>query len=624
MFDLQEALKKLPDNPGVYIMKNLEGEIIYVGKAVNLKNRVRQYFQNSRNHSPKVVSMVKHIEEFEYILTDSELEALILECNLIKKHKPRYNILLKDDKHYPYIKVTLNEEYPRVMVTRKMIRDGAKYFGPYTDVSAVRETINLINQIYPIRTCNRQMAFGTQVGRPCLNYHINRCVGPCLGTIEKLDYMKIIHEIMYFLSGKHEELLKSLRGKMEKAAEELDFERAAELRDQFLSIQKISEKQKIISSALEDEDVIAFANNEQGTAIQVFFIRGGKLLGRENFYFDNVDDEEELVSQFITQFYADKEYIPKEILLQREIEEINIIESWLSNKRGSKVHVKVPKRGDNRDLVEMAQKNAENALEQFKYKAVAEKQKTIGALEELKEIVGLSELPERIEAFDISNIQGTDPVGSMVVFEGGRPKNKDYRRFKIKEVEGPNDYASMEEVLRRRFARGLNELDELKQSGKTAGEGKFSTLPNLLLIDGGENHAAIAQRVLEDYGLNIPICGMVKDDKHRTRGLVYNGEEILIYKDSNAFKLIARIQDETHRFAITYHRSLRSKGSVASVLDEIHGIGKKRRLALMKHFENVEAIKGASIEELARIEGMNEKAALAVSEFFRVRSGENE
>ncbi|TDT63725.1 excinuclease ABC subunit UvrC [Fonticella tunisiensis] len=617
MFDIQEALKNLPDHPGVYLMKNSEGEIIYIGKAVSLKNRVRQYFQNSRNHSPKVIAMVKHIEEFEYILTDSELEALILECNLIKKHRPRYNILLKDDKHYPYIKVTLNEEYPRVMVTRKMVKDGAKYFGPYTDVSAVRETINLINQIYPIRTCSRPLSFGTQVGRPCLNFHINRCIGPCLGTIPKEEYMKMINEIIAFLSGKHDELIRELKMKMERAAEKLDFERAAELRDQIQSIQKIQEKQKIISSALEDEDVIAFAKNEQGTAVQVFFIRGGKLLGRESFYFEDIEDDDGiLLSQFITQFYTDKEYVPREILLQKEINEINLIESWLSNKRGSKVHIKVPKRGDKNDLIEMAQKNAENALEQFKYKYIMEKQKTQGALEELMEILGIEKFPNRIEAFDISNIQGTDPVASMVVFEGGKPKNKDYRRFKIKTVKGPNDYASMEEVIRRRFTRGINEILELNDSGRDLSYGKFSLLPDLLLIDGGEGQVSAAQKVLDDLGLNIPICGMVKDDKHRTRGLIFNGEEIQIYKDSNAFKLIARIQDEAHRFAITYHRSLRGKSSVSSVLDEIPGIGKKRRLALMKYFENIEKIKKASIEELCRVEGMNEKAAIAVYEFF--------
>lgn len=614
MFDLQEALKNLPDHPGVYIMKDCDGDIIYIGKAVSLKNRVRQYFQNSKNHHPKVRAMVSHISEFEYILTDSELEALILECNLIKKHKPRYNILLKDDKHYPYIKVTINEEYPRVMVTRKVIKDGAKYFGPYTDVSAVRETTQLIKKIYPLRTCNVNVGFGREACRPCLNYHIKRCVAPCLGTVPRDEYMNMINEIMKFLSGRQDDLIKNLKGRMMEASEKLDFERAAELRDQIMSIQKIQEKQKIISSALEDEDVIAFAKGEEKSCIEIFFIRGGKLLGRESFFFEDIEEnEEEVISQFMTQFYGDREYIPKEILLQSEVSELNLIESWLSSKRGSKVTIRIPKRGDKNQLVEMAQKNAESALEQLKYRVVKERQSTEGAVEEIQMILGLDSFPTRIEAYDISNIQGTDPVGSMVVFEDGKPKNKDYRRFKIKTVIGPNDYASMEEILSRRFKRGLQEIEEL---GENAVKGKFSQMPDLIMMDGGEGQVGVARRVLEELNLSIPVCGMVKDDKHRTRGLIFNGDEIALYKDSNAFKLITRIQDEVHRFAITYHRSLRSKGSVASVLDEIPSIGKKRRLALLKHFEGVEDIKKASIEELKRVDGMNEKAAIAIYEYF--------
>lgn len=614
MFNLQEALKNLPDHPGVYIMKDGEGEIIYIGKAVSLKNRVRQYFQNSRNHHPKVRAMVSHIVEFEYILTDSELEALILECNLIKKHKPRYNILLKDDKHYPYIKVTINEEYPRVMVTRKVLKDGAKYFGPYTDVTAVRETTQLIKKLYPIRTCNINVGFGREACRPCLNYHIKRCLAPCLGNVDKEMYMEMINDIMKFLSGKQDALVKKLQGQMQEAAEALDFERAAELRDQILSIQKIQEKQKIISSALEDEDVIAFARDDRGSCVEIFFIRGGKLLGRENFFFEDIEeDEREIISQFMTQFYADREYIPREILLQSEVSELSLIESWLSNKRGSRVTLRIPKRGDKNQLVEMAQRNAESALEQLKSRVVKEKQSTEGAVEELQMILGLDYFPTRIEAYDISNIQGTDPVGSMVVFEDGKPKNRDYRRFKIKTVVGPNDYASMEEILQRRFRRGLNEIDEF---GVDSVKGKFSSLPDLIMMDGGEGHVSTARRVLDEFNLNIPVCGMVKDDKHRTRALVYEGNEISLYKDSNAFKLITRIQDEVHRFAITYHRSLRSKGTVASILDEIPNIGKKRRLALLKHFGSVEDIKKATIDELRRVEGMNEKSAIGVYEFF--------
>jgi excinuclease ABC subunit C len=617
MFDLQEALKNLPDHPGVYIMKNSEGEIIYIGKAISLKNRVRQYFQSSKNHPPKVIAMVSNIAEFEYILTDSELEALILECNLIKKHKPRYNILLKDDKHYPYIKVTVNEPYPRVLMTRKLVKDGAKYYGPYTDVSAVKETLQIIKKLYPIRTCRKDLDYGKVVDRPCLNYHIGLCIAPCLGTVPKEEYMKMIKQIMVFLSGKGDELVKELKRKMEEAASNLEFEKAAEIRDQIIAIQKIHEKQKIISSALEDEDVIAFARGDKGTCIEVFFIRGGKLLGRENFYFEDIEENEgELLSQFVMQFYSDREYVPKEILLQSEINEINIIESYLSSKRGTKVHIKVPKRGDKNDLIELARKNAEAALEQLKYRIIRDRQMTEGALEELQAILSLDDMPYRIEAFDISNIQGTDPVASMVVFEGGKPKNKDYRRFKIKTVEGPNDYASMEEVVRRRFERGLKEIEELKAQGKDVKSGKFSSMPDLILIDGGEGQVNAARKVLDELSIDIPICGMVKDDKHRTRGLIFNGEEVLIYKDSNAFKLITRIQDEAHRFAITYHRSLRQKGSVSSSLDQIKGIGKKRRIALLNHFKSLEDIKKASIDELKSVEGMNEAAAIAVYEYF--------
>lgn len=617
MFDLNEALKNLPDHPGVYIMKNSEGEIIYIGKAVSLRNRVRQYFQNSRNHPPKVIAMVSHIAEFEYILTDSELEALILECNLIKKHKPRYNILLKDDKHYPYIKVTVNEEYPRVLVTRRVEKDGARYFGPYTDVFAVRETIQIIKKLYPMRSCKKALTYGKAAGRPCLNYHINRCLAPCTGNVDREKYMDMVKNVILFLSGKQDELLDELSKKMEAAAERLDFERAAELRDQINSIRKVQEKQKIISYALEDEDVIAYARDDEGTCIEVFFIRGGKLLGRENFYFEDIEeDEDSLLSQFIMQFYSDREYMPKDILLQREISEINIIESYLTNKRGSKVHIKVPVRGSKSELVEMAKKNAEAALEQLKFKIISEKSMTDDALNELYEILGLENIPYRMEAFDISNIKGTDPVGSMVVFEGGKPKNGDYRRFRIKTVEGPDDYASMEEVLRRRFTRGLKEIEELESKGKDRTDGKFSNLPDLIMMDGGAGQVSVAERVLNELGIDIPVCGMVKDDRHRTRGLIYKGDEISLYKNSSAFKLITRIQDEAHRFAITYHRSLRSRNSISSVLDEIPGIGKKRRLALIKHFESIDAIKKASIEELKRIEGMNEASALAVYQYF--------
>jgi excinuclease ABC subunit C len=618
MFDIQEALRNLPDHPGVYIMKDGEGTIIYIGKAISLKNRVRQYFQSSKAHSPKVITMVSHIVEFEYILTDSELEALILECNLIKKHRPRYNIRLKDDKQYPYIKVTLNEEYPRVFMTRNVYKDGAKYFGPYTDVYAVRETMQIVKKMYPIRSCRKDLAFGKVVDRPCLNYHIHRCIAPCLGNVERELYMGYVKDIMTLLSGKHDELVKELKARMTEAASSLNFERAAEIRDQINSIQKIQEKQKIVSSDQDDKDVIAYVNTDEGTGIEVFFIRDGKLMGRESFYFNDVEEDDgEMLSQFITQFYAERESLPKELLIQSPIKEIDVIEAYLSGKRGSRVYVKVPQRGEKSQLIEMARKNAEASLEQMKFRMIKEKQMSEDSIEELRGVLDLDRLPYRLEAYDISNIQGTNPVGSMVVFEGGKPKNRDYRRFKIKTVEGPNDYASMEEVLTRRFKRGLEEIQELGSKGEEISKGKFSNLPDLILMDGGAGQVGIAERVLEEYGIEIPVCGMVKDDKHRTRGLIYRGDEIELYKDSNAFKLIARIQDEAHRVAIEYHRSLRSKGNVASVLDEIYGIGKKRRLALMNHFSSIDDVKKASVEELKKVEGMNEAAAVAVYEFFR-------
>lgn len=617
MFDFQEALKNLPDHPGVYIMKDSEGKIIYIGKAISLKNRVRQYFQSSKAHSPKVITMVSHISEFEYILTDSEIEALILECNLIKKHRPRYNIRLKDDKQYPYIKVTVNEEYPRVFMTRNISKDGAKYFGPYTDLYAVRDTLQLVKKLYPIRSCKKELTFGKVVGRPCLNYHIHRCIAPCAGNISRELYMGYVKDIMLLLSGRHEELIKMLKERMLEASATLNFERAAELRDQMNSIQKIQEKQKLSNATMEDGDVIAHIETEDGTCIEVFFIRGGKLLGRENFYFEDAEENEgEMLSQFMLQFYGERDYIPKEILIQNDIPEKEIIEAYLSNKKGTKVQIKIPQRGEKSQLIEMAKKNAEAAVEQMKYKNLKEKMSGEDALEELQLILDLEDTPYRLEAFDISNIQGTNPVGSMVVFEGGKAKNRDYRRFKIKTVEGPNDYASMEEVLTRRFKRAIEERAELESKGEDILKGKFSALPDLILMDGGQGQVTIAEGVLSRLGINLPVCGMVKDDKHRTRGLIYNGDEISIYKDSGIFKLLAKIQDEAHRVAIEYHRSLRSKGSVMSVLDAIPGIGKKRRLALINHFTSIDDIKKASIEDLNKVEGMNILSSTAVYEYF--------
>lgn len=610
MFDIEEALKALPGSPGVYIMKDKNEEIIYIGKAVSLKNRVRQYFRSNKNHPPKVIAMVKNIVEFEYILTDSELEALILECNLIKKHKPKYNILLKDDKHYPYIKVTLTEEYPRVLMTRRYQKDGSKYFGPYTDVYAVRETLLIIEKHFKLRNCKRVLSYGNKVGRECLNFHIGRCIAPCTGEISKEEYMKMIEDVLLFLSGKDNNLLKSLEENMNKASMELDFEKAMEIRDEIYAIKKIREKQKIISSTLTDEDVIGFSKKDNNACIEVFFIRGGKLLGRENFYFEDIEEDNGLVYSFITQFYSNREYVPREVLLQSEIDEASIIESFLSSKRGSKVKIKVPKKGEKSDIIEMAKKNAEAYLEQVKYKIIKEKQSTIGAIEEIAAVLSLENIPKRIESYDISNINGTDPVGSMVVFENGKPSSKDYRRFKIKTVTGPDDYSSMREILTRRFERGLKERSENNSSGK------FSTFPDLILMDGGIGQVNIALEVLNSLSLNIPVCGMVKDSKHRTRGLIYEGVEIDLLKDSNAFKLITRIQDEVHRVAITYHRSLRSKSLTVSELDNIKGIGDKRKKALLSKFGSVESIKKASLDELLQLKEMNLASSQAILDYF--------
>ncbi len=610
MFNIDEALKNLPKSPGVYIMKNINGEIIYIGKAVSLKNRVTQYFRSNKNHSPKVIAMVKNITEFEYILTDSELEALILECNLIKKHKPRYNILLKDDKHYPYIKVTINEEYPRVIMTRKYIKDGCKYFGPYTDISAVKETLAIIEKHFKLRTCRKAVAYGVEVSRPCLNFHIGRCLAPCTGKVSKEEYEGIVKNVIEFLLGKDNFILNSLEKQMNEASCELDFEKAMEIRDEIFAIKKIREKQKIISSTLDDEDVIAFSKKDNNACIEIFFVRGGKLLGRENFYFEEVEEDSNLIYSFITQFYSEREYVPKEVILQNEIEEINIIESYLSGKKGSKVKIKVPKRGDKSSILEMARKNADAYLDQIKYKMLKEKQSTIGAIEEIQMILSLENIPYRIESYDISNIQGTDPVGSMVVFENGKSLPKDYRRFKIKTIIGSDDYGSMREILTRRFERGINE----RQEDNT--KGRFSKFPDLILMDGGLGQVNIALDVLKNLGLNIPVCGMVKDSKHRTRGLIFEGEEIDILKDSNAFKLITRIQDETHRVAITYHRSLRSKSLVASDLDNISGVGEKRKKDLLSYFKDIDSIKKASIEEILKVKGMNRSVAENIVNYF--------
>ncbi|HOQ17233.1 MAG TPA: excinuclease ABC subunit UvrC [Defluviitaleaceae bacterium] len=622
MFDIQEELKKLPEKPGVYLMKDQYENIIYVGKAVNLKNRVRQYFQKSANHSPKVKRMVLQIKEFEYIVTDSEVEALILESNLIKKYQPKYNIRLKDDKNYPYIKITINEDYPRVLMTRKLIKDKAKYFGPYTDGTALKETLDIINKLWPIRTCNRVLPRDIGKERPCLKYHIGQCKAPCAGLISKEEYNKLIEEVIAFLDGKYEEVIKDLEEEMTEAANELNFEKAAQLRDQINSIKRIAQKQKIINSALEDQDIIAFAKKEDEALVQVFFVRGGKLIGREHFFLDGVDDrtQEEIMTSFVKQFYSGTSFIPKEVILQEEIDELNIIQSWLSSRKGQKVYIKIPRKGEKSKLVEMAAKNALLTLNQFGEEIKRKEKRTKGALEEIQKRLGLEQPIYRIEAYDISNTQGIESVGSMVVFEGGKPKRNDYRKFKIKAVIGPNDYASMEEVIKRRFIHREKELESLKEKGLTLEEGKFTKVPDLILIDGGKGQVNTVIKVLEELNIDIPVCGMVKDDRHRTRGLYYHDEEITFPSSSEAFKLISRIQDEAHRFAIEYHRKLRSKAQIQSVLDEIPGVGPKRKRILLEHFKSVANIKAASLEDIKKLEGIPDWVAENIYDFFHANT----
>lgn len=620
ILSLEDKLKNLPEKPGIYIMRDADNEIIYVGKAKNLKNRVRQYFQASKGHSPKVVAMVERIENLEYIITDTELEALILECNLIKKHRPKYNILLKDDKHYPYIKVTVKEDYPRIMITREIKKDGAKYFGPYTDVMAVNRTIELINKLFPIRSCSKNIARIAGKERPCLNFHINRCMAPCQGNVDKQEYNNIVKGIIMVLDGKQEEMVSELEQKMQKAAEGLDFERAAEIRDSIASLRKIGERQKMISSSLVDQDIIAMARLDGEACMQVFFVRGGKLLGREHFLLDggDLDDQGEVISGFMKQFYNGDTFIPKEVILQHEIEDAAIIESWLSEKRGSKVTLTVPQKGEKHKLIELVSKNAEDSIKLLMEKYKQDEQKTKGAIKELSDYIGLPKAPKRIEAFDISHLQGVENVGSMIVFENGKPKNRDYRRFKIKYVEGANDYESMREVLQRRFVHGLKEKEQLEREGKDVDGGKFAVLPDLILIDGGLGQVNAVLPILKELNLSIPVCGMVKDDKHRTRGLIYNEQEIPIPMSTYAFRLITNVQDEAHRFAISYHRSLRSKTIVKSQLDEVPGIGPARRQALLKKFGSLKNIKAATIEELSAVQGMNKKAAEMIYNYFNL------
>lgn len=617
MFDFEYQLKMLPDKPGVYLMKNSLGEIIYVGKAKILKNRVRQYFQNSKSHGNKVKAMVKNIAEFEYIITDSEMEALILECNLIKKYEPRYNILLKDDKHYPFIKITTNEDFPRVFVTRTRAKDGAKYFGPYPDASAVYETLELIKKIFPIRTCRYAIKEDGQRIRPCLNYHIKLCTAPCAGNISREEYGKTIKKIIDLLNGKENEVLDDLKIRMGEAAEALDFERAALLRDKILAVEKIRERQKIILGNFENEDFINIYNDEEDWCAQVFFVREGKITGREHFVLDNsvFDEKAEIISDFIKSFYSGTAFIPKSIYVS-EASDIELLEEWLSSKKGGKVSIKVPQKGEKKKLLELVESNAKNTLEQFKLKIKTDKELNSNTLEELAELLDLEELPHRIEAYDISNIQGVDSVGTMVVFENGKSKNSDYRRFKIKTVKGADDYESMREILTRRFQHGLNEVKEIQERELTLSGAKFSVFPDLILMDGGKGQVNVALEVLSKFNINIPVCGMVKDDKHKTRGLVYNNKEIGIKSNYKVMNLITRIQDEVHRFAITYHRSLRDKRVLHSILEDIPNVGDKRRKALLKRFGSIDSIKKASYEELIETESINHIAAQSIIDFF--------
>ena len=610
-FNIQEELKKLPGKPGVYLMHDEKDAIIYVGKAISLKNRVRQYFQSSRNKGAKIEQMVTHISRFEYIVTDSELEALVLECNLIKEHRPKYNTMLMDDKSYPFIKVTVNEPFPRVMLARQMKKDKAKYFGPYTSAGAVKDTIELIRKLYHIRSCNRSLPKDIGKERPCLNYHIHQCQAPCQGYISQEEYRKSIDEVVRSLNGHYDLVLKELEEKMMAASDSLEFEKAIEYRELLTSVQKVAQKQKITDTAGDDRDIIAMASEGEDAVVQVFFIRSGRLIGRDHFYLKSAenDTEGEILSSFIKQFYAGTPYIPAELMLPEEIEDQDIIEEWLTARRERRVHLRIPKKGTKEKLVELAQKNAQMVLKNDRERLKREEGRTIGAVKELEKILGLKGII-RMEAYDISNTNGFDSVGSMVVYEHGKPKRNDYRKFKIKTVQGPDDYASMNEVLTRRFGHGLREQQEESETGG------FQIFPDLIMMDGGRGQVNIALEVLEKLHLHIPVCGMVKDDNHRTRGLYFNNTELPIDRNSECFRLITRIQDEAHRFAITFHRQLRSKGQVHSVLDDIPGVGPARRKDLMRCFENIDAIRNATVEELKELPSMNEKSAQEVYKFF--------
>ena len=617
MFDIAEELKKLPNNPGVYIMHDANDAIIYIGKAVNLHNRVRSYFRKIVGRGPQIDRMVEQIARFEYIVTDSELEALILENNLIKEHSPKYNTMLKDDKTYPYIKVTLGEEYPRILFSREIKKDRSKYFGPYTSAAAVKDTIDLMNKLYQLRTCNRKLPRDIGLERPCLNYHIKQCLAPCQEYINKEEYRERVEQALDFLNGNYKPILKELEEKMQEASEQLAFEEAVRYRDLYNSVKSVAQKQKITDSDGEDKDIIALAKDESDAVVQVFFIRDGKLIGREHFYMMRVAgyDRAQILLDFVKQFYAGTPYIPKELILQEDIADIEILEKWLSTRKGNRVYLRVPKKGTKERLVELAAQNAQLVLSQDKERIKREEGRTIGAVREIAKLLELESI-QRMEAFDISNISGFANVGSMVVYEKGKPKRSDYRKFKIQSVSGPDDYACMKEVLTRRFVHGMEERAELDRKERDKEFGSFTKFPDLLLMDGGKGQVNIALQVLQELHIDIPVCGMVKDDNHRTRGLYYQNVEIPSDTRSEGFKLITRIQDEAHRFAIEYHRSLRSKSQVKSVLDDIPGIGPARRKALMKYFKSIEEIKNAQVEQLCEVSEIPEHIAQQIYDFF--------
>ena len=621
MFDIQEELKKLPGKPGVYIMHDEKDAIIYVGKAVSLKNRVRQYFQASRNKGAKIDQMVTRIRRFEYIVTDSELEALVLECNLIKEHRPKYNTMLKDDKTYPFIKVTVNEDYPRILFSRSMKKDKSRYFGPYTSAGAVKDTIELLRKVYKIRSCQRNLPKDIGKERPCLNYHIKQCQAPCQGYISKEDYRASFDQALDFLSGKYGPLIHSLEDKMQEASLVMEYERAIEYRELLNSVKQVAQKQKITSSSEADRDIIAMARDEQDAVVQVFFIREGKLIGRDHFHLRAAVEEEEgdILDSFVKQFYAGTPFIPRELWLQYPVADEKVISQWLTARKGQKVKLVVPQKGQKERLVELAARNAALVLGQDKERLKRDEQRTIGAVRQITGLMGIEGV-RRIEAYDISNTSGVESVGSMVVYEDGRPKRSDYRKFKIRTVQGPNDYASMREVLTRRFSHGLREMEELKDQEEELGS--FTRFPDLIMMDGGRGQVNIALEVLGELGLSIPVCGMVKDDSHRTRGLYYENRELPIDRHSEGFRLITRIQDEAHRFAIEYHRSLRGKGQVHSLLDEIPGIGPTRRKALMRAFGDIESVREAGEEALAAVPGMNRASARSVYEFFHAKKND--